>query len=103
MKTCKQVTIAIQELDLEEAVAKALEKAFTPIVAMVCEIEKARRKEYLTEREVALLYSLSPATLKTQRSRGCGICYVKIGRKVLYSRACVNAFLQGNRLNDDLK
>lgn len=68
MKVCKQATIATQELDLEETVAKALEKALTPIVAVGCEINRARRKEYPTEKEVALLYPLSPATLKTQRS-----------------------------------
>ena len=94
MKSYKQVTIADQEFDLERAVIEVLERLFTPIAEAVCELEVARRKEYLTEKEAALLFSLSPATLKTQRSRGCGPCYVKTGRRVLYSRVSVEAFLQ---------
>jgi hypothetical protein len=93
MESYKQVTIADQEFDLERAVAEALERFFTPIAEAVCELEVARRKEYLTEKEAALLFSLSPATLKTQRSRGGGPAYKKVGNKILYARSDLENFL----------
>ena len=93
MKSYKQVTIPSQEFDLEKAVAETLERLFTPIAEAVCKIEMARRKEYLTEKEAALLFSLSPATLKTQRSRGGGPAYKKVGNRVLYARSDLENFL----------
>lgn len=68
----RQLTINDQEIDLEKAVADALEKILAPVAETICEMERIRRKEYLTEKEVEKLFSLSAATLKTQRSRGGG-------------------------------
>lgn len=86
MKVPTQISIADQEIDLEKAIAAALEKILAPVAEVICEMERIRRKEYLTEKEVALLFSLSAATLKTQRSRGGGPDYIKIGNHVLYSK-----------------
>lgn len=88
----KQITIADHEIDLEKAVADALEKILAPVVEVVCEMERIRRKEYLTEKEAALLFSLSAATLKTQRSRGGGPVYIKYGKQVLYSRKLLSDY-----------
>lgn len=93
MKVPKQISIADQEIDLERAVADALEKILAPVVEIICEMERIRRKEYLTEKEVALLFSLSAATLKTQRSKGLGPKYKKLGSKVIYARRDVEIFL----------
>ena len=73
MKAPKQIPIAGQEIDLEKAFAGALEKILAPVAEVICEMERIRRKEYLTEKEVALLFSLSATTLKTQRSRVAGL------------------------------
>ncbi|MEG6503340.1 MULTISPECIES: helix-turn-helix domain-containing protein [unclassified Desulfovibrio] len=93
MDTPKQITVAGQEIDLEKAVADTLEKLLAPVAEAIGEIELIRRKEYLTEREAALLFSLSAATLKTQRSRGVGPPYIKAGGKILYQRADLRIFL----------
>ena len=82
----RQITINNQEIDLEKAVADALEKILAPVAETICEMERIRRKEYLTEKEVEKLFSLSAATLKTQRSRGGGPGYVKVGNRILYAR-----------------
>ena len=71
----RQLTINDQEIDLEKAVADALEKILAPVA-----------EEYLTEKEVEKLFSLSAATLKTQRSRGGGPKYIKQGTRILYNR-----------------
>jgi hypothetical protein len=93
MRAPKQITIVNQEIDLEKAIADALEKILAPVAEVICEMERIRRKEYLTEKEAALLFSLSAATLKTQRSRGGGPPYIKIGSHVLYSRKSLIEFL----------
>lgn len=93
MRAPKQISIGDQEIDLEKAVAAALEKILTPVAEAICEIERIRRKEYLTEKEAALLFSLSAATLKTQRSRGGGPVYIKIGNRALYSRRELQQFI----------
>lgn len=84
MKAPKHISIGDQEIDLEKIIADTLEKILTPVAEAICEMERIRRKEYLTEKEAALLFSLSAATLKTLRSRGGGPEYVKIGSRVLY-------------------
>lgn len=98
MKAPKQITIVDQEIDLEKAIAAALEKILAPVAEVICEMERIRRKEYLTEKEVALLFSLSAATLKTQRSRGAGPPYVKDFHKILYSQKELAAYFQQRSL-----
>ena len=90
----RQVIISDQEIDLEKAVADALERILAPVAETICEMERIRRKEYLTEKEVEKLFSLSAATLKTQRSRGGGPNYVALGKRILYKRSSVDNFLQ---------
>lgn len=93
MSVPRQITIDDHEIDLEKAVAVALERILAPVAEAICEMERIRRKEYLTEKEAALLFSLSAATLKTQRSRGIGPPYIKIGTRVLYARSVILAYL----------
>ena len=93
MKTTKQINITAQEVDLEKAVSGVLEKILAPVADVICEMERIRRKEYLTGKEVELLFSLSAATLKTQRNRGGGPAHKKIGNKILYARSDLEKFL----------
>lgn len=93
MRAPKQITVADQDIDLEKAIANALEKILAPVVEAICEMERIRRKEYLTEKEAALLFSLSAATLKTQRSHGKGPRYAKVGKKILYNRLKLEEYL----------
>lgn len=93
MRAPKQISIGDQEIDLEKIIADTLEKLLAPVVEEICQMERIRRKEYLTEKEVALLFSLSAATLKTQRSRGEGLPYIKKGKKVIYRRTTVTNYL----------
>lgn len=97
MKAPKQITIADQEIDLEKAIAAALEKILAPVAEVICEMERIRRKEYLTEKETALLFSLSAATLKTQRSRKLGPPHIKMGNRVMYNREGLKIFLSQHK------
>lgn len=89
-----QIAIGDQEIDLEKIIAETLEKILTPVAEAICEMERIRRKEYLTEKEAALLFSLSAATLKTQRSRGSGPPYIKDSHRILYSQKELSSYLQ---------
>ena len=93
MKDNTQITINGQEVDLEKVIADALEKILAPVADVICEMERIRRKEYLTEREAALLFSLSAATLKTLRCRGGGPPHIKVGCRVMYNREHLKLFL----------
>ena len=89
--------MTVENIITAEAVDRALERAFAPVIDAVCEMERLRRKEYLTEKEAALLFSLPAATLKTKRVRGGGPDYVKIGSRVLYARKALEVYLEGKR------
>lgn len=93
MRAPKQIFIGDQEIDLEKIIAETLEKILTPVAEAICEMERIRRKEYLTEKEAALLFSLSAATLKTQRSRGGGPDYIAIGRNILYKKSAIDRYI----------
>lgn len=93
MKVPKQISIADQEIDLERAIADALEKILAPVTEVICEMERIRRKEYLTEKEAALLFSLSAATLKTQRNRGGGPPCVKVSGRILYKQSNLHNYI----------
>lgn len=93
----RQITINNQDINLEKAVADALENILAPVAETICEMERIRRKEYLTEKEVEKLFSLSAATLKTQRSRGGGPGYVRVGSRILYSRLELCSFFATNK------
>jgi|GEM_PF-2033650 len=99
MRDSTQISISGQEVDLEKAIANALEKILAPVAEVVCEMERIRRKEYLTEKEVALLFSLPVATLKTLRSRGGGPNFQKVRGRVLYSRNTLDSYVACKQSN----
>lgn len=67
---------------LDAALSETAERLLAPVAMM----EELRRKEYLTEQEVSILYSISTSALRSDRSRGAGPGYIKEGRKVLYPK-----------------
>lgn len=54
-------------------------------------------KVTLAPRAAAEYLGLSPATLAKMRCRGGGPCYFSLGRKVLYERATLDAWLEERR------
>lgn len=63
----------------------------------ILELEKLRRKEYLTEAEVEKLFGLKQATLRKRRTTRDGPAYSKDGERVLYSRQAVQQYLESRR------
>lgn len=54
-------------------------------------------REYLIEAEAADFLRLAPRTLANKRVTGNGPAFIKAGGRVLYARADLRAFLEGNR------
>lgn len=54
------------------------------------------RPNLLTEEQLALILSISPRTLQTQRQTGRGIPFIKIGKLVRYDLTAVEDFIQKN-------
>ncbi len=77
-------------INIKESIDKAINEQLQPVI----ELERLSRKEYLPAEDIAKLFSLEKNTLNTQRSRGVGPPYVKIGSKVLYSIEEVRAYLK---------
>lgn len=51
---------------------QALEKALASALEPVCELERIKRKPFLTSKDVETLYGISRATLKAWRKDGKG-------------------------------
>jgi len=71
---------------LDRKIAAAVKRAMPKFLAQAAKLEELKRKEFLTEQEVGTLYSISPASIRSKRSRGLGPAYIKDGRRVLYPR-----------------
>jgi hypothetical protein len=64
-------------------------------------IDLADLKGVLSSRELAVLLGVTPGSLAQDRYRGCGIPYVKIGRRVRYLGADVARYLVSHRAGGD--
>jgi len=64
------------EQGLHEALSMNIENAIERLLAPVAQIEKLKRKEYLTPEEVEAVYGLRASTLANKRSKGQGPEYI---------------------------
>lgn len=61
----------------------------------VAEILRPKNTDLVDEREAAAILDLAPGTLGVWRSTGrYGVPFIKVGRKVRYSRAALAAWLE---------
>jgi len=66
----------------------------------VCLME-IKESGLLTTKEVAKILNCSEGTLHNHRSRGEGIPYYKLGKKVVYNLKDVNVYLQKHRIEPE--
>jgi hypothetical protein len=71
-----------------------LNETLNNLLAPVAEIEILKRREYLTDKEVSILFPISPGALRVERSRGRGPSYIKDGKRVLYSKRELIAYFE---------
>ena len=86
---------------IEQTVSCNIETTLERLLAPVAEIEKLKRREYLTPEEVEIVYGLNAATLANKRSRARGPEYIKDGGKILYRHQSVKKYLDTRLVRTD--
>ncbi|WP_285905496.1 helix-turn-helix transcriptional regulator [Pseudodesulfovibrio pelocollis] len=72
-----------------EQIRRAMAEALAPLV----EIETLKARDYLSPKEVEVVYPLPASTLEKMRKAGRGPRYIKRGKGVLYRHADIRAYL----------
>lgn len=78
----------------DQPLSNNIDDALERLLAPVAEIERLKRKEYLTPEEVELVYGLKASTLANKRTKAKGPEYIKDGEKILYKQQTVKAYLE---------
>lgn len=71
-----------------------IDDALERLLAPVAEVERLKRKEYLTPEEVELVYGLKVKTLANKRLRAQGPEYIKDGDRILYKQQAIKGYLE---------
>ena len=87
------------ELIVERAADRAVAKLTDTLRALIAEAvaSQVAGAEYLSTAEAAEFIGLAVGTLELWRSRGEGPAHVRLGRRVVYRKADVEAWLDANR------
>ncbi|MDR3362609.1 MAG: hypothetical protein LBO64_07205 [Desulfovibrio sp.] len=80
--------------EIADNLQTTLERLLAPVANSIGQMERLKRREYLTAEEVELLYGLNTATLANKRSKAQGPEYIKDGDKILYKQQAVKAYLE---------
>ena len=83
-----------EKVSLEETVSNNIESTLERLLAPVAQIEKLKRREYLSPEEVELVYGLKASTLANKRMKAQGPEYTKDGEKILYKQQSVRLYLE---------
>ncbi|MDL2313794.1 hypothetical protein LJC36_02310 [Desulfovibrio sp. OttesenSCG-928-C14] len=78
----------------EQILTNNIDDALERLLAPVAEVERLKRKEYLTPEEVELVYGLKPKTLANKRMKAQGPEYIKDGERILYKQQAVKKYLE---------
>lgn len=91
---CEGIVAEAMAGEISGAIQAALEKLLAPAM----EIEALKRKDFLTEKEVATLYSVSTSTLRAERCRREGPGFIKDGKRILYAQKDVRDYYDRRRV-----
>ena len=78
----------------EQIFTNNIDDALERLLAPVAEVERLKRKEYLTPEEVELIYGLKPKTLANKRLKAHGPEYIKHGDRILYRQQAIKKYLE---------
>lgn len=75
-----------------------LSEMLSTLLAPAAELERIKRKDYLTEQEVAIFCSVSTSTLRSERSRRQGPAFIKDGKRILYTHKDLREYFERRRV-----
>ncbi len=78
----------------EQIFTNNIDDALERLLAPVAEVERLKRKEYLTPEEVELIYGLKPKTLANKRLKAQGPEYINDGDRILYRQQAIKKYLE---------
>ena len=78
----------------EQIFTNNIDDALERLLAPVAEVERLKRKEYLTPEEVELVYGLKPKTLANKRLKAQGPEYTKDVDRILYKQQAIKKYLE---------
>ena len=78
----------------EQAFTNNIDNALERLLAPVAEVERLKRREYLTPEEVELVYGLKSKTLANKRLKAQGPEYIKDGERILYKQQAIRKYLE---------
>jgi len=81
-----------------QGLSASMDAALERLLAPVVQLEKLKRKEYLTPDEVEIVYGLKAATLANKRTKSQGPEYIKDGERILYRQQAVRAYLESRAI-----
>ena len=88
----------IMDRCLEEAFSANIENALERLLAPIAQIERLKRREYLTPEEVEAVYGLKTGSLANKRNKAQGPEYIKDGEKILYKQQTVRSYLDARTI-----
>jgi hypothetical protein len=84
--------------NMEKAFSAKIENALERLLAPIAQVERLKRREYLTPEEVEAVYGLKAATLANKRMKAQGPEYIKDGDRILYKQQAVKAYLDARTI-----
>ncbi len=83
---------------LEQTLSENLESTLERVLAPIAQIERLKRKAYLTPEEVEIVFGLKATTLANKRSKAQGPEYIKDGDRIFYRPQTVSAYLDAKTI-----
>ena len=84
--------------NLEGMIGSNIESALERLLAPIVQVERLKRREYLTPEEVEAVYGLKAATLANKRSKAQGPEYIKDGDRILYRQQAIKIYLDARAI-----
>jgi len=83
---------------LEKAFSANIENVLERVLAPIAQLERLKRREYLTPEEVEMLYGLKAGSMANKRSKAQGPEYIKDGERILYRQQAIKAYLDARTI-----
>ena len=95
----EEVSKAVCGVVTQEGIEAALSKVITAIFEPIARKQELATQMYIAEKDVGELFPISPATLKTWRSKKLhGLPYSKLGGRIVYKLSDLYDFIERHEI-----
>ena len=98
----KAVSGLMTQEGMEKLVSETISAVFEPMGRIIARTQIAASQTYISEKEVGDIFPISPATLKSWRSRKLpGPPYYRIGDRIVYKLSELYEFFERHKILDE--